>query len=154
MICCSCGDLSASSPGPIDDILADRGQLKVIFDVLGTPNTEDLAFLENREYAQAIANLPPIVPRNLSEVFQGADPLAFDLFHKLLAFDPAKRISIDEALQHPYLRTRRHSSWEVAAENALDIRIEAQCEQSSDILLENVSSPLYLLIACIICFLL
>lgn len=32
-----------------------------------------------------------------------ANPLAIDLLNKLLEFDPAKRITVEEALAHPYL---------------------------------------------------
>jgi mitogen-activated protein kinase 7 len=32
-----------------------------------------------------------------------ANPLAIDLLNKLLEFDPSKRITVEEALAHPYL---------------------------------------------------
>jgi serine/threonine protein kinase len=34
-------------------------------------------------------------------LFPQANPLALDLLGKLLAFDPSKRISCEEALEHP-----------------------------------------------------
>lgn len=30
--------------------------------------------------------------------------MARDLLHKMLVIDPQKRISVDEAIQHPYIR--------------------------------------------------
>ena len=36
-------------------------------------------------------------------MFPSVNPLALDLLKKLLAFDPSKRITVDQALDHPYL---------------------------------------------------
>ena len=38
------------------------------------------------------------------EVFTGNNAEAIDLMHKMLQFDPSKRITVDEALDHPYLK--------------------------------------------------
>lgn len=37
-------------------------------------------------------------------LFPRANPLALDLLAQLLNFDPAKRITCEEALKHPYLQ--------------------------------------------------
>lgn len=39
----------------------------------------------------------------LPSLFPDADPLAVDLLTKLLAFDPSDRITVSEAIAHPYL---------------------------------------------------
>ena len=36
-------------------------------------------------------------------MFPHANPLALDMLAKMLNFDPAKRITCDQALEHPYL---------------------------------------------------
>lgn len=36
-------------------------------------------------------------------MFPQANPLALDMLEKLLAFNPTKRITVEEALKHPYL---------------------------------------------------
>lgn len=36
-------------------------------------------------------------------MFPNASGLALDLLEKMLAFNPAKRITVEEALAHPYL---------------------------------------------------
>jgi mitogen-activated protein kinase 7 len=39
-----------------------------------------------------------------STLFPQANPLAIDLLSKMLCFDPARRVSCEQALNHPYLQ--------------------------------------------------
>lgn len=39
----------------------------------------------------------------MNSIFKGANPDAVDLIRRMLTFDPTKRITIDEALEHPYM---------------------------------------------------
>jgi len=50
-----------------------------------------------------VVNLPrkPKIP--FSQMFPHANPLACDLLEKLLTFEPEVRITVEEALKHPYL---------------------------------------------------
>lgn len=41
--------------------------------------------------------------KDFSKIFAFADSQAIDLLKKLLIFDPEKRITVTEALAHPYL---------------------------------------------------
>ena len=38
-----------------------------------------------------------------TEMFPSANPLALDLLEKMLAFNPSNRITVEEALKHPYM---------------------------------------------------
>jgi mitogen-activated protein kinase 7 len=41
--------------------------------------------------------------RPFTSLFPNANPDALDLLNHMLAFDPSSRISVEEALEHPYL---------------------------------------------------
>eukprot|EP00123_Amoebidium_parasiticum_P022747 comp9415_c0_seq1/m.4462 comp9415_c0_seq1/g.4462 ORF comp9415_c0_seq1/g.4462 comp9415_c0_seq1/m.4462 type:complete len:381 (-) comp9415_c0_seq1:19-1161(-) len=78
-------------------------QLQLILNVVGTPSPEDLNAIVNekaRNYIQSLAYRPKVP---WERMYPNADPLALDLLERLLTFNAAKRITVEEALAHPYL---------------------------------------------------
>lgn len=55
------------------------------------------------EYRKFIRELPKRDPKQFERVFSKAPKDALDLLKKMLTFDFNKRISVEEALKHPYL---------------------------------------------------
>ncbi|CAG9461299.1 unnamed protein product [Pedinophyceae sp. YPF-701] len=81
-------------------------QLNLIVKTAGTPPVNDLHFITNDKARRYIALLPHVPPRdNWQELFPDANPLATDLLGRMLRFDPAQRISVEDALAHPWLRS-------------------------------------------------
>lgn len=78
-------------------------QLKLIIRFLGTPKQEDTAFVKNAKAMRFLARLPISKGVKLSEALPDANPDALDLLDRMLVFNPEQRISVSEALQHPYL---------------------------------------------------
>ncbi|XP_047319967.1 mitogen-activated protein kinase 4-like [Impatiens glandulifera] len=78
-------------------------QLKLIINVLGSQNEADLEFIDNPKARRFIKTLPYTRGIPLSALYPEADPLAIDLVQRMLVFDPSKRITVTEALYHPYL---------------------------------------------------
>jgi serine/threonine protein kinase len=77
---------------------------------VGSPRVSSLSTQSQRNVhslaqAQDYIRSLPIKPRvPFSTLFPHANPLAIDLLSQLLCFDPAKRISCEQALNHPYLQ--------------------------------------------------
>ncbi|PVV02648.1 hypothetical protein BB560_002894 [Smittium megazygosporum] len=78
-------------------------QINKIIDVLGTPKDETIERIGS-ERAQLYMRSLPIVPKiPFSDIFPDAEPDTIDFLERLLDFDPMTRITVEEALKHPYL---------------------------------------------------
>jgi len=78
-------------------------QLDLILDVLGTPSETQIKGCEKAK--TYLKSLQTRSPRNFRSLFPNASPQALDLMSKMLKFDPTERITVDEALEHPYLES-------------------------------------------------
>lgn len=65
-------------------------------------------------------DLPDSVPTDFNIKFDGADKNAIDLLSKILVLDPARRITVDKALEHPYLAFLHDANLEPVAERHMD----------------------------------
>nr|AHY02158.1 mitogen-activated protein kinase 3 [Betula platyphylla]UOI39545.1 Mitogen-activated protein kinase [Betula platyphylla]UVJ47672.1 mitogen-activated protein kinase [Betula platyphylla] len=77
-------------------------QMRLLIELLGTPTDSDLGFVRNDDARRYIRQLPSHPRQQLAMVFPHVHPLAIDLIEKMLTFDPTKRITVEEALAHPY----------------------------------------------------
>eukprot|EP00741_Cyanophora_paradoxa_P008549 tig00001339_g8274.t1 len=100
-------------------------QLNLILDLLGSPADEDIAFIELEKARRFIKERPYKAPVHLSKLFPNAPPLALDLLQKMLVFNPAKRITVEAALEHPYLDSLHDASDEPVAHAAFSFDFES-----------------------------
>ncbi len=79
-------------------------QLALIVELIGNPTREELDSIPNPRARAFLKGLAPVVPR-WDSVFAACDPEAVDLLRGLLTFDPARRLTAEQALAHPFFRT-------------------------------------------------
>eukprot|EP00828_Plagiopyla_frontata_P047737 TRINITY_DN8920_c0_g2_i2.p1 TRINITY_DN8920_c0_g2~~TRINITY_DN8920_c0_g2_i2.p1 ORF type:complete len:298 (+),score=40.30 TRINITY_DN8920_c0_g2_i2:122-895(+) len=82
-----------------------RKQIELIFEYIGTPSDEEINIIPREKSKAFVKSLPKRKPKNFEQIFPKASPEALDLLKKFLIFDPTKRITVNEALNHPYLAT-------------------------------------------------
>jgi len=78
-------------------------QLDLILDVIGTPTLEEFYGITSRRSRDYIRSLPIRKRRPFTALFPKASVEAIDFLNKTLTFDPKKRLTVDEALEHPYI---------------------------------------------------
>ena len=80
---------------------SEIGQLFQIFNILGTPNEEIWPGVSKLpEYK---ITFPQWKPKSIKTKFSYFDKDGLDLMDKFLQMDPEKRITIREALNHPFI---------------------------------------------------
>lgn len=92
-----------------------KDQLAVIMDVLGTPTEAEIARVRTPQAQEYLRSLKPKRPEDLSKRFPAATAEALDLLYRFLRFLPEDRITIDEALAHPFLAPVRRPADEAAS---------------------------------------
>jgi len=80
-------------------------QLNLITRVLGSPDASDLEFIDSEKAKRYMRSLPHCQRVVLGKYYPHSNPLALDLIDKMLQFNPHKRITVEEALSHPYMAT-------------------------------------------------
>ncbi|KAG9290789.1 hypothetical protein G9A89_011752 [Geosiphon pyriformis] len=95
-------------------------QLNQILQTLGTPNDETLTRIGSPRAQEYIRNLPYMRKKPFQELFPNANPLAIDLIERLLAFDPSQRITVEQALEHPYLAVWHDPTDELVCSSTFD----------------------------------
>ncbi|KAI8013567.1 Mitogen-activated protein kinase 3 [Camellia lanceoleosa] len=78
-------------------------QMRLLIELLGTPTESDLEFIRSEDARRYLRQFPQHPRQQLAMVFPHVNPLAIDLIEKMLTFDPSKRITVEQALAHPYL---------------------------------------------------
>ncbi|XP_074560662.1 mitogen-activated protein kinase 6-like [Curcuma longa] len=78
-------------------------QLRVITELIGSPDESSLGFLRSENARRYVRQLPRYPRQNFAQRFPMMSSGARDLLERMLVFDPSRRITVDEALRHPYL---------------------------------------------------
>jgi len=84
-------------------------QIERIIELTGKPSAADIADVDSPYAATMLQSLSPSTASDKSAdqrwaaKFPNAQPDALDLLKKLLVFNPKKRLSAKEALEHPYV---------------------------------------------------
>lgn len=120
-----------------------KNQIEQIIEVLGTPSEEEINNIPREKSKKLLRSLPKKKGKNLENIFTNASPSAIDLLRKLLTFDPAKRITVEEALKHPYLAALHcpEDEPETTAVNKIDFEFENHnltLQQLKDLIYEEI----------------
>lgn len=99
-------------------------QINQIIAILGTPAPDTLRNVSPKIH-EYLSSLEYKAPVPFSEIYPNANPEGLDLLRRLLDFNPDTRISVTEALEHPYLRVWHDPKDEPDCPHKFDLDFEA-----------------------------
>lgn len=99
-----------------------------------------MGFVSSDKARRYLRSLPQCPRADFRALYPSADPQALDLLDKMLVFDPAKRISVTEALAHPWLSALHDESDEPVADVpfTFDVPGHLQPQAAASLMLKEV----------------
>lgn len=97
-----------------------RHQVQLICSIIGKPSPNDCAHIDSVHARAFVDSLPDAPTSAFDDLFTGVHEDAVDLVRKLLVFDPHKRLTVEEALAHPYVADYHDAEAEPAAPRGVD----------------------------------
>ena len=116
-------------------------QLSVIFDVIGSPSDEDIKEIESQNIKNFLCKIEKQNPVDFKDMYPGADEQAIDLLRLMLQFSPRNRVTVEQALGHPFFQDVRNLDVETTAIMPMSLDIETLGE-SPENLKSNVLTEL------------
>lgn len=101
-------------------------QLNLITKVIGSPSDDELGFITSEKAKRYIRSLPRNERVNFAQLWPAASAAAVDLVDKMLVFDPTKRITVEEALEHPYLASLHDLSDEPTCSQSVNFDFDSE----------------------------
>jgi serine/threonine protein kinase len=98
--------------------------LTLITDKLGKLPEADMDFITSEKAKRFMRKLPDKPVASLRRQFPGTPNDALDLLGKMLQIHPKKRITVEEALQHPFLEQLHSPDDEPVCESTFDWTFE------------------------------
>ncbi|CAH2071177.1 unnamed protein product [Thlaspi arvense] len=108
-------------------------QLKLVTELIGSPDGTSLEFLRSENARKYVKELPKFPRQKFSVRFPSMNSTAIDLLEKMLVFDPEKRITVEEALCHPFLSTLHDLNDEPVCSNHFSFDFESPSSTEEEI---------------------
>ena len=101
-------------------------QLAVIFEVIGTPDQDDRSFVTDAKALEYLDAFPQRPKTDLNKLYPGGGADSIDLLNRMLVFNPYFRVTVDEALQHPFFKKVRKAEKEITSTQEIMIEFEKE----------------------------
>jgi len=113
-----------------------RDQVSKYLSLLGTPEPEDLSFITNKHakrFVESHATDEKFSKQKLIGLCPGIPDDALDLLFQMLQFNPEKRISVDDAMSHPFYANIRKKKNEIVCDKPFNFAFEKELKNVPDL---------------------
>lgn len=107
-------------------------QLNVIFNIIGTPSEEEMSFVTDQKANEYLKSFQYRGRADMSGMYPGVGSDCLDLLNKMLVFNPYFRISVEECLAHPYLKSVKNMKKERISPKLVEFEFEKEGELEID----------------------
>lgn len=87
-------------------------QLRLICKAIGTPDFDSLSLQFSPHVRNVLRSVPQYPGHEMEQICPAACPVAIDLLRRMLQFDPKHRITVQDALNHPFFSEFRDPAME------------------------------------------
>lgn len=107
-------------------------QINKVLEVSGKPTKDDIESIQSDLAATMLETIVVTKTKSLKSLFPKSNSVELDLLAKLLHFNPSKRITVDEALKHPYVSDFHdtYKETEIVCDKAIQIPIDDNIKYS------------------------
>jgi len=98
-------------------------QVGIIFSIIGEPTEEDMKSFKCSIPLAGLSHVPKKQAISLEEIFPNISPDCFDFLQRLLMLNPQKRMTVETALEHPFIKNFLEEQ-EISAEESKIVDVE------------------------------
>ena len=114
-------------------------QVELILEVLGKPSPHDVGELDSENATSIIDSIAIKHKRSFESFFKDQSPHTIDFLRRCLEFSPSRRMSVDEALAHPFVAQFREEKTELV----LDYPIKTPIDDNQKLSIKEYREALY-----------
>jgi len=99
-------------------------QLERVMEITGMPTQSDIESINSPLASTMLEQLPPVKQKKFRNLFPTASDEAIDFMKRLLTFNPNKRMTAEQCLEHPFVAQFHNPADEIICKKKINVPID------------------------------